>query len=157
MDLVFTQVSEIRDFGGLAGVMRQINRFYEFSQTTQENLQDEEPVPALKLTGKLRNVYHKQLLAQFGGLKREGQFPADFPSDIEIWLGRTDDFPYIIRYLRRITEQSEQKELLFQESFYRVVLNGTPIPASKFAQLNPPGGVFPQDVTENFIRELLGQ
>ena len=154
MDLVFTQVSEIRKLGGLAGVMRQIERFYEFSLPVPEDLQDEERVPALKLTGKLRNVYHKNLLAQFGGLKRGGRYPADFPSDIEIWIGRHNDFPYKIRYLRRISENSEPKEPLLQESFYKIALNRTPIPDSKFALLIPPNNVFVTDDTEKFIKAL---
>jgi len=154
METVFTQISEVRNLGGLAGMMGQIRRFYEFSPPVQENLQNEEVVAAIKLTGKLRNVYHKELLTQFGGLKQGEQYPADFPSNIEIWLGRVNQFPYKIRYLRRISDNSEQKMLLFQESFYRVVLNGTPIPDSRFAPLNPPDDVFPQDGTENLIKSL---
>jgi len=154
MDLVFTQVSELRQFGGLAGKMRQIERFYEFSSPTQEDLQDEEKIPAFKLTGKLRSIYHKELLAQFGGLKRGGQYPAGFPSDIEIWLGRANDFPYKIRYLRRVSEKSERKDLLFQESFYKVALNRAQIPDSKFALLNPPKDVFVTDGTEDYIKKL---
>ena len=135
--------------------MRQISRFYEFSAPTQENLQDEEAIPTWKLTGTLRSIYHKELLKQFGGLDKKGQYPADFPSDIEVWLGRHNDFPYKIRYLRRISEKSSQRVLLFQESFYKVNVNGTPIPASKFAPLTPPEDVLSvQDNTEDFIKIL---
>ena len=153
-ETVFAQVSEIRNLGGLAGMMEQVCRFYEFSAHSQENLQNEEMIPALKLTGTLRKVYYKELLMRFGGLKQGGLYPADFPGDIEIWLGRHNDFPYKIRYLRRISEKSDQKVLLFQESFYRVVLNGTPIPDSRFVPLNPPEDVFPLDDTENLIKSL---
>ena len=151
----FVNVSEVRHWGGLAGTMRQISRFYEFTTATQENLQDEETVPTWKLTGTLKNIYYKELLAQFGGTNKKGQYPLDFPSDIEVWLGRHNDFPYKIRYLRRISENSSRKEPLFQESFFKVNVNGTPIPASKFAPLTPPENVSNvQDVTENYLQEL---
>ena len=153
-EMVFTQVSEVRNLGGLSGMMRQIQRFYEFSSPVKESLQDEEMIPALKLTGKLRNVHHKELLKKFGGLSQSGGYPADFPSDIEIWLGQHNDFPYKIRYLRRASEKSDQKNLLLQETFYKVVLNGASIHASRFSPLPPPDGVFPKDETDNFIKEL---
>ena len=151
--LFFTQVSEVCNLGGLSGMMRQISRFYEFSPPTQDTLQDGEPMPAWKLTGQLRSDFLKDLLPRFGDLDKRGRYPADFPSDIELWLGRHDDFPYKICYLRRISEQSEQKELIFQESFFNVVLNGTPIPASKFI-LVPPADVDSVDYTDVFLQTL---
>ena len=152
-ELFFAQVNEVRNLGGLAGMMRQIDRFYEFSSPTQENLQEEETIPVWKLTGRLRSVRHGDLLQQFGGLDKRGNYPADFPSDIELYLGRHDDFPYKIRYLRRISEQSEQKVLLFQETFFNVVLNGPPIDSTRFV-LHPPDDVMGVDATDRFIREL---
>ena len=154
-EIFFSHVSEVRNLGGLAGMMRQINRFYEFSPPAQEELHDEETVPAWKLTGTLRSVHRKDLLTRFGGLNKKGQYPPDFPSDIEIWLGRHNDFPYKVRYLRRTAENSEQKELLFQETLYKVVLNGPPIPAARFDPLKVPEGMFSkQDETEDFIKTL---
>ena len=154
-EAVFAQVSEVRNLGGLAGMMRQIQRFYEFAAPTQENLQDEETVATLKLAGTLRSIYYKDMLKRFGGLNKKGQYPADFPSDIEVWLALHNDFPYKIRYLRRTSEKSSQKEPLFQETFYNVNVNGTPIPAARFAPLSPPENVFSvQDETEDFIKSL---
>ena len=154
-EIFFSQASEVRNLGGLAGMMRQIIRFYEFSPPTQENLQDGEVIPTLKLTGTLRGIHRKELLTRFGGLDKNDHYPKDFPSDMEIWLGRHNDFPYKIRYLRRISEKSEQKTLLFQESFYKVALNGTPISPSKFASLPFPEDVFSvPDDTENVIKAL---
>ena len=157
-EMVFSQVSVIRNLGGLAGMVRQISRFYEFSPPKQENLQGEETVPAWKLTGTLQNRHRQEWLPRFGGLNKQGHYPADFPSDVEIWIGRHNDFPYKIRYLRRTSETSEQKELLFQQSFYKVLLNGTPfLPFTdlKFAPLKFPEEIFSvQDYTENFIKAL---
>ena len=153
-EVFFSQVSEVRNLGGLAGMMRQIHRFYEFSPATQEILQGDEAVSALKLTGTLRSMHRKELLTQFGGLDKKGQYPPGFPSDIEVWLGRHNDFPYRIRYLRRDTDESEPRNLLLQESFFNVVLNGATIPDSKFSLLTPPEDVFQRDDTDNFIKSL---
>jgi len=154
-EVFFSQVSEVRNLGGLTGKMRQISRFYEFALPAQEDLQEEETIPALKLIGTLRRVYHKELLTQFGGLDKQGRYPSDFPSDIELWLGRHNDFPYKIRYLRRTSEKSEQKTLLLQESYYNVVLNGPPIPDSKFSELTVSDDVVRKtDETDTFIRAL---
>jgi len=149
-DVFFSQASEVRNLGGLAGKMRQISRFYEFSLPVQENLpvptrdnlQKEETVPTLKLTGALRGAYQNDLLARFGGLDQRGHYPAEFPSDIEIWLGQLDDFPYKIRYLRRTSENSDQRTLLFQETYFNVVLNEQTIPSARFARLTIPEDIF---------------
>jgi hypothetical protein len=151
---VFTQISEVRNLGGLSGMMRQICRFYEFSPPSQEKLQDEEKMPVWKLTGTLKSVYHKELLARFGGLDGRGQYPADFPSDIEILLGQPNDFPYAIRYYRRSSEKSDRKDLLFQEEFRKVILDGMPLSRAKFALLTPPQNVFMQDDTESVLKTL---
>jgi hypothetical protein len=157
-EIVFSQVSVVRNLGGLAGMMRQINRFYEFATPTQENLRDQETIPTWKLTGTLQNRHRQELLPWFGGLNNQGHYPADFPSDIEIWIGRHNDFPYKIRYLRRTSEKSEQKEMLFQQSFYKVVLNETPFQPytdMKFAPLQFPTDVFSvRDETDDFINKL---
>lgn len=154
----FRHVSEVRHLGGLAGMMRQVSNFYEFSSPTQENLQDEETIPVWKLMGTLKSIHRKSLLEKFGGLDTKGHYPLDFPSDIEIWFGRHNDFPYKIRYLRRVSERSAQKTLLFQESFYKVLLNNTPIldtgVNSPFAPLKFPNDVFVRDITDSFIMTL---
>lgn len=151
---VFAQISEVRNLGGIAGAMRQIQRFYTFAAPVQETLQEDETIAAWKLTGTLQTIYQKELLSLFGESDKKGHYPPDFPSDVEVWLGLHNNFPYKVRYLRRQSEQSSQREPILQESFYRVILNGTPIPVSKFTPLTPPDNVFPQDETDNVIKML---
>ena len=154
-EMFFRQASEVRNLGGLAGMMRQISRFYDFAQPTQENLQEDEKVSTWKLTGTLKNVHRQNLLTQFGGLTQNGQYPADFPSDIEIWIDTRNNFPYKIRYLRRSSEKSDKKKVLLHESFSNVILNGPSIPTEKFSPLPVPEDVFStQDETEKFIKTL---
>lgn len=153
-EAVFAQVSEVRNLGGLSGMMRQINRFYEFSAPVQVSLPDGE-ISALKLVGQLRRIYHDDLLARFGGLDSRERYPGTFPSNIEIWLGRHDNFPYRIRYLRRLSAESNQQTLLFHEEFFNVIINGAPIPDARFAPLTIPDDVFSvQDDTDRVIGEL---
>ena len=153
-NLFFSHVGEVRNLGGLAGKMRQISRFYEFSPPTREDLHDREAVPTWKLTGTLRSIYRRELLGKFGGLdERRGNYPVSFPSDIEIWIGRHDNFPYKIRYLRRPSEHSEQRRPLYQESFHNVELDGPPLPSVTFAPLTF-HGVRVSDETDNFLRAL---
>jgi len=162
-EVFFSQAGEVRNLGGLAGKMRQISRFYEFSLPVQEtlqvpvrdSLQKEDAVPVLKLSGTLRSLHYSDLLASFGGLSPQGHYPREFPSDIEIWIGQLDDFPYRIRYLRRTSADSEQKSLLFQESFFNVVLDGETLPRTKFDRLTIPDDVLSvSDETDNVIRAL---
>ena len=160
-EVFFTQVSEVRNLGAMAGMMRQMYRFYEFTHLRREDLQHEETIPAVKLTGTLRNIYYRELLSKFGGLSDQGDYPPGFPSDVEVWIGMHDYFPYKIRYLRKTSSQhSEQiqtapKELLFQEAFFNVVINGPTLPDFRFAPLNLPEGVFrPEDETDRVIQML---
>ncbi|GHT44400.1 hypothetical protein FACS189454_01640 [Planctomycetales bacterium] len=154
--MMFVQVNEVRNLGGLAATLRQVTRFYEFkTQPVQDNLAGDEPITAIKLTGSLNSVYYKDMLGRFGGLDKKGHNPANLPTDIEIWLGRVNDFPYQIRYLNRRNQDKETKTVIFQERYFNTILNGETIPLLKFAPLTPPEGVFTvQDETENFIRSL---
>ncbi|MDR1270583.1 MAG: hypothetical protein LBK82_13760, partial [Planctomycetaceae bacterium] len=102
----FTQISEVRNLGGLAGQLRQIDRFYEFLTPAQaETLEEGESIAVWKITGVIRPTYFDSLIKQFGGLDKKKRFPPVFPSDIEIWIGRNDGFPYKIRYLNRPSEK----------------------------------------------------
>ena len=149
------QISAAHNLGDLAGKMQQIIRLYEFTLPIQENIQTEETVPALKLTGTLRNIHRQDLLTRFGGLTKRGGYPSAFPSDIELWLGQHNDFPYRIRYYRRPSESSEQRQLLLQESYHNVRLNGEPIPRVQFTPLMIPDDVFRVlDETDSIIRSL---
>ncbi|MDR3232501.1 MAG: hypothetical protein LBT46_02325 [Planctomycetaceae bacterium] len=155
-EMVFAQISEVRNLGGLAAMIRQISRFYEFSeQVVQENLTGSETIPAVKLAGTLKSVYYKELLQQCGGLDKKGRHPADFPSDVDVWLGRHNNFPYQIRYSNRPLPNSKTKTRLLQETYNHVIINGEMIPDVKFERLKVPDDVFSmQDDTDNFLRSL---
>jgi hypothetical protein len=155
----FTQISEVRNLGGLAGQLRQIDRFYEFSVPAQsETLSEGGSIDVLKIVGVLRPVHFDTLINQFGGLDKKKKYPPTFPSDIEIWLGRQDGFPYKIRYLNRPSEKSARRSVLLQSSYFNVILNGEEIPSVRFAAFDQGEyleGVFGfQDITTAFIKSL---
>ncbi|MDR3181987.1 MAG: hypothetical protein LBT89_03555 [Planctomycetaceae bacterium] len=156
-ETVFIQVSEVRNLGGLSAILRQMNRFYEFTQpVVLENLTSGgETIPAVKVSGTLKSAYYKELLERFGGLDKKGRHPADFPSDVDVWLGRHNDFPYQMRYSNRLLLSGKTKTLLLQETFHHVIVNGEAIPDIKFERLKVSDDVFSiQDDTENFLRTL---
>ncbi|MDR2115184.1 MAG: hypothetical protein LBP87_02260 [Planctomycetaceae bacterium] len=155
----FTQISEVRNLGGLAGQLRQIDRFYEFVAPAQpETLEEDDSILVWKITGTIRLNYFDDLIKQFGGLDKKKRYPQDFPSDIEIWIGRNDGFPYKIRYLNRPSEKSSKRTLLLQSSYFNVILDGEAIPSVRFATFEQGeylDGVFGfQDITASFIQSL---
>ncbi|MDR1963624.1 MAG: hypothetical protein LBQ50_07575 [Planctomycetaceae bacterium] len=155
----FTQISEVRNLGGLAGQLRQIDRFYEFSTPAQtETFEEDGSIVVWKIAGVLRQAYFEDLLKQFGGLDKKKKYPPDFPSDIEIWIGSHDGFPYKIRYLNRSSEKSVKRFLLLQSTYFNVILDGEEIPSVRFATFEQGEhleGVFGfQDITAAFIKSL---
>ncbi|MDR0338318.1 MAG: hypothetical protein LBI18_14675 [Planctomycetaceae bacterium] len=155
----FSQISEVRNLGGLAGQLRQIDRFYEFTTPAQpEMLEEGGSFVVWKIAGVIRPSYFDSLMNQFGGLGKKKKYPLDFPSDVEIWIGRQDGFPYKIRYLNRPSEKSVKRSLLLQSSYFNVILDGEEIPVIRFAAFEQGEhleGVFGfQDVTASFIQSL---
>ncbi|MDR2441041.1 MAG: hypothetical protein LBE12_16900 [Planctomycetaceae bacterium] len=155
----FTQISEVRNLGGLAGQLRQIDRFYEFIvPALPETLEEDSSIVVWKITGVVRPNYFDSLIGQFGGLDKKKKYPPNFPSDVEIWIGRNDGFPYKIRYLNRPSEKSTKRSLLLQSSYFNVILDGEEIPAVRFATFDQGEyleGVFGfQDITASFIQSL---
>lgn len=156
----YFSIGEVRNLGGMAGVLRQIDRFYEFAVAPiKERLEGSESVAVWKLTGTVRKEHYDALLKQFGGLGKKGKLPSDFPSDIELYVGQDDFFPYKIRYLNRPMESSKKRLPLSETSYFNVILNGEEIPEGNFALFNEngeyPEGVFDfQDDTTRFIQSL---
>jgi hypothetical protein len=156
---VFGTLSGVKNLGGLSAQMKQLASFYEFTASpTAETIEGENPVKVWKLTGTVKKELFKTLIERFGGVEKKGAYPSDFPSDIELWIGQTDFFPYKIQYLNRPKENSEKRTVLYRASYYNVMLNGKEIPASQFAMLEKgeyPEGVFNfTDITQQVIRSL---
>lgn len=126
-------INEAWNLGGLAATLRQLERFYDFNASAVSATLD--GVALWKLTGSLKEGRLEGLLEKHGGVDKKGRYPDDLPSDIEIYLGQKDGFPYRIAYLNRPSETSTKRTVLSQTSYYDVILNGNAIPATRFPPL----------------------
>lgn len=148
---------ETWNLGGLVGMLKQIDRFYEIDEVVQDGGSDEN-TPLWKMTGKLRKPYFDSFAKPLGGVDKKGRYPSELPSDLEIHLGRHDLFPYKIRYLNRPSEASSSLRMLSEIAYFDVLLNGEEIPELHFMTFDRgemSEGVFDfQDATRSFIRSL---
>lgn len=155
--VVHKTAGETWNLGGLVGMLKQIDRFYEMNEAVLEN-EPSENGPVWKITGTLRKSYFDAFSKRLGGVDKKGRNPADLPSDIEIHLGRQDLFPYKIRYLNRASESSSSLKMLSEITYFDVLLNGEEIPEFHFMTFDRgemSEGVFDfQDATTAFIRSL---
>lgn len=153
-------VSGVRDLGGIYASVKQIEQYYEFKESPQSvTLDGQGGMAVWKLNGTLRKEHYEKLLEKFGGLGKKKRLPSGFPSDIELWIGQDDLFPYKILYLSRPTEGSKKKIPVLQTSWFDIILNGEEIDPGNFALFNEngeyPEGVFHlRDDTQKFINSL---
>ncbi len=153
-------VGEIKNLGGLLGTLKQIARFYEFTESPKETVMEGgSSLSVWKLVGTLRPEYWDKMVKVFGGLEPKTQnFPGQMPTDIEIFIGRDNAFPYKIEYQNRLQKESTTRTLLTRIVYFDVSCNGEPIPEFKFSAFDKgesPEGVFQTtDETARLIRSL---
>ncbi|MDR2762821.1 MAG: hypothetical protein LBB88_09490 [Planctomycetaceae bacterium] len=155
VDIRFSQVGKLWNVGGLAGVLGQIDRFYEFTELPKTET-IEEGVKAIKLVGSMRSVYLEFLLSN-QGFKGGDRYPLNLPSDIEVYIGLVDSFPRRIKYFNRRGVKSKPTTLLVEINYENVIINGDPIPEHRFStfQSEVPAGVSKIDAsTEQYIKSL---
>ncbi|MDR2169456.1 MAG: hypothetical protein LBP59_04870 [Planctomycetaceae bacterium] len=151
----FGQVGMLWNVGGLAGVLGQVDRFYEFAELPKRETVDNKK--AYKLVGSMRRAYFDLLVKNHGGLDKGNRYPSNLPCDIEVYIGVNDFFPYKIRYLNRKTENAKPVNLLLEINYENIVINGDPIPEHRFAtfQNEVPAGVSKiESNTEQYIKSL---
>lgn len=150
---------ETWNLGGLAGMLKQVDRFYEITEFVEtEELEGMENITVWKIVGKLRKPYLDAFAKKLGGIDKKGKYPNDLPSDVELYLGQGDRFPYKIRYLNRSSETSFSLKKLSEITYFDVLLDGEEIPEFHFMTFDRgemSEGVFEfQDATNAFIRSL---
>ncbi|MDR1291048.1 MAG: hypothetical protein LBK06_07605 [Planctomycetaceae bacterium] len=152
---MFKQVGMLWNVGGIAGVLGQISRFYEFVEPPKVDMI--ENTKTVKLVGSLRKTYFDILLKDHGGLESNDRYPSNLPCDIEVYIGADDHFPRKIRYLNRKTELAKPTNLLVEINYTNIKINGNPIPEHRFStfQSEVPTGVSKIDSsTEQYIKSL---
>ncbi|MDR0391320.1 MAG: hypothetical protein LBH59_05405 [Planctomycetaceae bacterium] len=154
---MFTQVGMLCNVGGIAGVLGQIDRFYEFGELPKvETINN---AKTLKLAGTMRRAYLDILLKKHGAsdTDKNNRYPSNLPCDIEVYIGINDSFPHKIRYLNRKTEKAKPNNLLSEINYNNIIINGDPIPEHHFStfQNEVPAGVSKIDSsTEQYIKSL---
>lgn len=156
---LFKTAGEVWNFGGIVGSMRQIEQFYEMDGPVEETeFTAGEKMSGWKISGSLKKSHFDRMLDAMGGLGKKGKYPSDLPSDIEIYVGKNDLFPYKIRYLNRNSEESSPGRSLMEITYFDVLLDGDPILEYRFATFDKgelPEGVFRmEDITTSFIQNL---
>ncbi|MDR1054043.1 MAG: hypothetical protein LBL39_07690 [Planctomycetaceae bacterium] len=152
---MFKQVGMLWNVGGIAGVLGQISRFYEFGELPKAETIDN--TKTVKLVGSLRKTYFDLLLQDHGGLEAKDRYPSHLPCDIEVYIGADDSFPRKIRYLNRKTESAKPTNLLVEINYTNITINGNPIPEHRFStfQNEVPIGVSKIDSnTDQYIKSL---
>ena len=147
---LFGSVGEVKNLGGLSGALKQIAKFYEFTDPHEETvLEGNKSLPVWRISGPLRPEFLERMIKAFGGLERKtNNYPRQMPTNIEICIGKGDAFPHKIEYHNRPQEDSPKRTVLTRIVYYDVSLNGEPIPEFKFSAFDNgdlPEGVFRAD------------
>ncbi|MCA9015593.1 MAG: hypothetical protein KDA77_09715 [Planctomycetaceae bacterium] len=130
--------------GGLPGLLAAIQKNMQLDSVSER-----------KINGKtltvLNGTWKDEFLAQWkgGDPNASVQLPAYIPDAVRIYLDPQTLFPRRIVYLKKSKETLESMVTL---NFTKVTLNA-PIEATEFAY-EPPDGVFPVDITNQYLKQL---
>ena len=130
--------------GGLPGLLAAIQKNMQFESVAERTING-------KTLTVLNGSWKEGFLAQFkgGDPNAPAQLPAYVPDGVRIYLDPDTLFPRRIVYLKKNQETMESMVTL---NFSKVTLNA-PIAASQFAY-EPPDGVFPVDITHQYLKQL---
>ncbi len=130
--------------GGLPGLLASIQKNMNFVSVSERTISG-------KTLTVLNGVWKDEFLAQWKGGDPAApvELPAYVPDAVRIYLDQESLFPRRIVYLKK-TEDSLQSIVTL--NFSKVILN-SPISETEFAY-EPPDGVFPVDITKQYLQQL---
>ncbi|HAH49239.1 MAG TPA: hypothetical protein DCM07_31250, partial [Planctomycetaceae bacterium] len=130
--------------GGLSGLLASIQKNMNFVSVSERTISG-------KTLTVLNGVWKDEFLAQWKGGDPAApvELPAYVPDAVRIYLDQESLFPRRIVYLKK-TENSLQSIVTLD--FSKVILN-SPISETEFAY-EPPDGVFPVDITKQYLQQL---
>lgn len=130
--------------GGLQGLLASIQKNMNFVSVAERTISG-------KTLTVLNGVWKDEFLAQWkgGAPAAPVELPAYVPDGVRIYLDQDTLFPRRIVYLKK-TQDSLQSMVTL--NFSKVTLN-SPIPETEFAY-EPPDGVFPVDITKQYLQQL---
>ena len=136
-------VSEL-GLGGLPGLLASIQKNMNFVSVAERTISG-------KSLTVLNGVWKDEFLTQWKGGDPAApvELPAYVPDAVRIYLDQDTLFPRRIVYLKKNQDSLQSMVTL---NFSKVTLN-TPIPETEFTY-EPPDGVFPVDITKQYLQQL---
>ncbi|MFH1299449.1 MAG: hypothetical protein ABIK07_00210 [Planctomycetota bacterium] len=130
--------------GGLPGLLAAIEKNMKFESVSERTVNG-------KTLTVLNGTWKDEFLNQFKGGDPNGvaQLPAYVPEAVRIYLDPETLFPRRIVYLKK---NKDTMESIVTLNFTKVTLNA-PIDKAEFAY-EPPDGVFPADITNQYLKQL---
>lgn len=152
----YSSVGGIAGLGGLGGMLQSINENYVLTTEPEDFLlRGKASLKVWKLVGSMNSELRKELESQLGRKEEETSFSSHLPTDIELYLGQDDLFPYRIHYYNvPDPKRPQRRTLVTQLVFCDVIFNDGTIPDYLFTTFEKNGGSAPVDVTGNFIKSL---
>ncbi|MDR3109968.1 MAG: hypothetical protein LBU65_09845 [Planctomycetaceae bacterium] len=153
----FSTVGGITGLGGLGGLVRSIRDNYVFTNEPVDFLlKGKTPLKVWKISGTMQPDLRGRLETELGKTKEQTIFPSHLPTDVEIYVGQDDDFPYRVHYYNTPDPNHPQtRTSITQLVFFDVLINDGTIPSylfkSSFDQNNTSGQ---NDITDDFIKSL---
>ncbi|QDT92454.1 LolA family protein [Gimesia algae] len=130
--------------GGLPGLLAAIQKNMNFVSVAERTISG-------KTLTVLNGTWKEEFLAQWKGGDPAApvELPAYVPDAVRVYLDQETLFPRRIVYLKKTGDSLQSMVSL---NFSKVTLN-SPIPETEFAY-EPPDGVFPVDVTKQYLQQL---
>lgn len=131
--------------GGLPALLASLQRSMQFDALKEETLDGHAVVV---LQGRWKN----DILARFGATPEAGELPPQVPDLVRIYFAADTQFPEKLLYLKRLPEKKSYRPLV-ELQFRNVVLDG-PLDEREF-DFTPPDNIEPEDITRQYIEQLL--
>lgn len=130
-------------FGGLPGLFASIEKSMQFDQYKEDTADGRKLVV-------IEGGWKPEMLAIWQGKKHDSPLPDYVPSRIRVYLDGESLFPRRILYLGRNAENILRPKVSLD---FSEIETDTAIPAAKF-KFVPPDGVFPEDMTPQFLDQI---
>ncbi|MDR1494046.1 MAG: hypothetical protein LBT05_15190 [Planctomycetaceae bacterium] len=149
-----TEVGSMFGLGGLAGMLREVRKRYDFLETPVRTQIGEEnnKINVRKIRGELKPALIKSLTEMDSNNKKQ-KIPNYIPTAIDIFIGDDDRFPFRFDYFWTADASPPSGERFGYFLFYNQVLHD-PISETMFDYF-PSENLSPTDVTEQIIRRML--
>ncbi|MDR1382696.1 MAG: hypothetical protein LBJ67_02435 [Planctomycetaceae bacterium] len=148
------EVGSMFGLGGLAGMLREMRKRYDFLETPIRTQIGEEnnKINVRKIRGQLKPALAKSLTETVANAKKQ-KIPNHIPTTIDVFIGDDDRFPFRFDYFWTADASPPSAERFGYLLFYNQVLHD-PISETMFDYF-PSENLSPTDVTDQVISRML--